>query len=417
MNSFSPFIAPVNLNTTDSNFSDDELKSNIDLNVSISSILKSNIEVYSDDDDRLSLLSESFDDDTDDDNWSKGIYKHLPLNKNSKYNTNLSSSNNTQKTILLSNYKANILKDGQIPTNEFLKENEQAHSALNSVSRPNSAKLKTLGKKIHIEDIIDNASISNTHLEKTGYSRMPLNLKSTFAMSNITSELSTMTTNTDFSANDLQHENLNLDKHFFSSYPLLDNFTSSDALANSLEHFIQRSITKNPLLKQEICKKHDIKYTRDRLNNNYKKDLSNENGYYFELFQQSKDEIAAILIEKVEARAVFSGKNGQQDLLPEIYNLNEPTLTFNRFMRERVCVHFDAPTLIFTIKQLDKNLKNILIKPEKQHKFIFALVKYNYKLNNDIASLSMKSFVKISGLNKGILKNCELELIRFLFCL
>lgn len=370
-------------NNTDSN----------DYELSISSISSPIKDV---DDDKLSLISDFCEDESE-------PYSHLPLNKNSKYSLNLSNSSNTQTTLLLNNYKSSVMNNATTSTN-FSLNNSIAVSP--PTSRPSSSILRARSKKPHIENIIDNANIINHQLKKESCLSFPIQTSNSFLMTNATSELSTTNTaNSGMFGHDTDMNSADLNKELLYKFPLVNNFSTNEMEVNSIEYFIQQSINDSIFWKEPMVKSSRIMAVD-----------SNLNDFYNGLPNKDLDEIIDLLIQKVEKKGVQDMSKGtKEDLLPPIYYLHNPALVFSQFMKERVCPNFDKFTIINAIIQLDGELKNTFISKEKQHKFVFALLKYNYKLNNDILTIPMKSFVKMSGLKKPILELCELELIHFLF--
>lgn len=379
-------IAAADCGTNNTNSNDYEL--------SISSISSP---IKDDDDDKLSLISDFCEDEDE-------PYSHLPLNKNSKYSLNLSNSSNTHTTLLLNNYKSSVMNNATASTN-FSLNSSIAVSPPNS--RPNSSVLKTRSKKPHIENIIDNANIINHQLKKESCHSFPIQNSNSFVMTNVASELSTANTaNSGIFGNDLDVNSADLNKELLYKFPLLNNFSTNEMSVNSIEYFIQQSINDSISWKEPLVKRSRITTV----------DPSQSNVLYSDLANRDLDEIIDLLIQNVEKKSIQETSKGkQEDLLPPIYYLHSPALVFSQFMKERVCPNFDKFTIINTISQLDGELKDTFISKEKQHKFVFALLKYNYKLNNDIITIPMKSFVKMSGLKKPILESCELDLIHFLF--
>ncbi|KAL6929578.1 hypothetical protein ACO0SA_000981 [Hanseniaspora valbyensis] len=411
------------------------IESNNDLDnsdLSISSLLKfNNIKLNNsiddDNDDRVSLISEPYDDRDDDDD---DIYNNLPINKNSKCNFNLSSPHNSQTTLLLNNYKNNILNNATTPIHGYFDNNFSNTSNHNTndgnnnnnnnnnntssfisvspfASRPNSTRLKVKYKKPHIEDIIDNANTINMQVKKEGFHNLPIGntITNSFMMSNGTGDVAARTTHSLNLTTNKNSEVVSVDNESLYEYPLMNNFISNDFPSYKIEYFIQKYFNECFYFNDTFCNKKEL---------NKMKRLDNID-YYIELSNKEVDEVIDVLIEKAELRSHPKDTQDSTDVLPQIFHLNEPALSFSQFMRERVCSNFDKFTMISVIKQLDTDFEHIFISKEKQHKFIFTLLKYNYKLNNDVLTISMRSFEKMSGLKKKVLTTCELELIQYLF--
>lgn len=360
-------------------------------------------------DDAISYLTDSSitglsnqGEDTDDYNF----YNPLPLNKNNLYNSNLLSENNSTSQIIenyrnnvLNNYKTKLnISSSAIHSNYISPEPSRPGSSLNKLVSSNTNLQHNLSsntesvcrKKPHIEDLIDVASnINSTLRHKDISSSLMENTASSYFHNHIVSDLV---------SNNSCYQKINESDIKYYEYPLSNNFATNNRNFG-IQYYIDQyfNIVNNSFIRND-----DLIFYKTVISSDEITDLINN---------KNTDECIDTLVNLVQNNTKLENKTRK---LSKIYKLTEPAISFQEYLKKRVCTKLDKETIISAIVQLMTVFRDVKINEDEQHKFVMSVLKINYKINNDILLISNSTFSKMVGMKVEALKACELELIKMI---
>lgn len=202
----------------------------------------------------------------------------------------------------------------------------------------------------------------------------------------------------DLVSNNSCYQKINESDIKYYEYPLSNNFATNNRNFG-IQYYIDQyfNIVNNSFIKND-----NLIFYKTVISSDEIMDLINN---------KNTNECIDTLVNLVQNNTKLENKTRK---LSKIYKLTEPAMSFQEYLKKRVCTKLDKETIISAIVQLMTVFKDVKINEDEQHKFVMSVLKINYKLNNDILAISNSTFSKMVGMKVDALKACELELIRMI---